>query len=389
MLTQLRFKNWRSLRDVTISDLTPITVFVGANSSGKSNIVEALNFLRQMVKEDAPEAVYFQAQRQKIRNLQASDQAPIEIAFSFALGDYDNLSYLLAMQPEGDKTKFVERLTDSAGNVLPTIDGRGVVQHNNGETGNTLYRGRRNQQPSLLLSNGRFPGEELPIQVAYAFVTQRWQILRENFSPGFYMAASEYTNSYLVDEFAHNIPAVLEFMQRIHPEIYAEVQNDVNILLSHVEKLETRRDERETRIVLHEKMHGGTEAPTISGGTARVLAMLTAYYALDMRSPELPGLVVIEEPDTAIHPLLLENLVDLLRSYTERQDRPRQFILTTHNPHFLDYFRPEEVRVVERDPETGETFVDTISDSVKEIWLPKHSLGDAWTSRVIGGIPTE
>jgi AAA15 family ATPase/GTPase len=41
MLTRMTFKNWRSLRDVTI-DFTSITLFIGANSSGKTNILGVL-----------------------------------------------------------------------------------------------------------------------------------------------------------------------------------------------------------------------------------------------------------------------------------------------------------------------------------------------------------
>jgi len=56
MLTQFGFKNWRSLRDVTI-DLSPITVFIGANSSGKTNIVDGLRFHRDSSKNGLVQTV--------------------------------------------------------------------------------------------------------------------------------------------------------------------------------------------------------------------------------------------------------------------------------------------------------------------------------------------
>jgi len=56
MLKQLHLKNWRSLRDVTI-DFTPITVFIGANSSGKTNIIDALKFRRDSTKNGGYEAI--------------------------------------------------------------------------------------------------------------------------------------------------------------------------------------------------------------------------------------------------------------------------------------------------------------------------------------------
>jgi len=370
MLTELRFKNWRSLRDVTISDLTPITVFVGANSSGKTNILDGLHFLKRSITAGVDVAVYNWQGLKNIRSLSADVQDVVEVAIAFNWNEITDLSEKVVLATEEDQLVYERKLAEGE-HVFPAL----LVNQTFWMDVDGLAQMERTEQIARL---------------ANLYKRDRWQLLREDMTPPLTLDSNnDFADPFSIDSRARNLPMMLDFMRQQKPIIYAELQADLRWLLSHIQKLETRRDERETRVIIHEKMHGDTEAPTISGGTARVLAMLTAYYALDMRSPELPGLVVIEEPDTAIHPLLLENLVDLLRSYTERQERPRQFILTTHNPHFLDYFRPEEVRVVERDPETGETFVDTISDSIKEIWLPKHSLGDAWTSRVIGGIPTE
>src|SRR5262249_4836776 len=144
-----------------------------------------------------------------------------------------------------------------------------------------------------------------------------------------------------------------------------------NWLLDHVEKIETVRDERETRFTIHEKTLPGKEAPTISAGTVRLIGILTAYYALEMQDPELPGLLVIEEPDTAIHPLLLRRFVELLRSHVKRADRPRQYILTTHNPMLLNLFEPNEVRIVERN-EQGITTVHPVDINVAKVWFEEE-----------------
>lgn len=224
-----------------------------------------------------------------------------------------------------------------------------------------------------------------------SLISLRWQLLREGFLPSSTQPTDANTSPdplYLIDNFARNVPTMLNFMLQLYPGIYHALEADLQRLLGYVSQLRTMRDDKETRYFLEENFSLGHEAPTMSGGTARIIAMLTAYYALDMRTPELPGIVVIEEPDTAIHPLLLGKLVDLLRSYTER-DEPRQFILTTHNPELLNYFEPEEVRVVERDDETGETWVDKVPKHLRRTWLTEHRLGDAWTSRIIGGIPEE
>ncbi|MFN8418233.1 MAG: AAA family ATPase [Anaerolineae bacterium] len=57
MLTSLRFKNWRSLAEQTIN-FTPITVLIGANSAlTKSNIIDALYFLREAITTDPENAM--------------------------------------------------------------------------------------------------------------------------------------------------------------------------------------------------------------------------------------------------------------------------------------------------------------------------------------------
>jgi hypothetical protein len=87
--------------------------------------------------------------------------------------------------------------------------------------------------------------------------------------------------------------------------------------------------------------------------------------------------------------LLLSAFVDLLRQYTSDPDRPRQFILTTHNPMLLNLFKPEEVRIVERDDQ-GITHVNEVNKDIANVWYEKYgdySLGKIWTTRLLGGVP--
>jgi AAA15 family ATPase/GTPase len=44
MLQSFRLKNFKAVRDSRAIRFTPLTVFIGNNGSGKSNIVEGLDF---------------------------------------------------------------------------------------------------------------------------------------------------------------------------------------------------------------------------------------------------------------------------------------------------------------------------------------------------------
>ncbi len=52
-LENIHIKNFLSLQDVTLP-FKPLTVLVGPNASGKSNVLKALSLLKMMVQERSP-----------------------------------------------------------------------------------------------------------------------------------------------------------------------------------------------------------------------------------------------------------------------------------------------------------------------------------------------
>jgi predicted ATPase len=69
-----------------------------------------------------------------------------------------------------------------------------------------------------------------------------------------------------------------------------------------------------------------------------------------------PDILLVEAPETGLHPSQMRMVVDLLRAISEGKvngGAPRQVILATHNPILLNYVKPEEVRLLRRDPERG------------------------------------
>jgi predicted ATPase len=357
MLTELRFKNWRSLRDVTI-ELTPITVFIGANSSGKTNILDALYFLRYAMESRPAQATFVWGGREKI---------------------------LTQNIPENKNQVEIQ----SKSNINREHLIQGIFLEFSKDNDGVTSRSWINDSPSHggYQYSSSHDDEDMPsyAKIFQKVVTKRWQLLGENFAPPLNISTKAPSSIEQIEPLAENLLWILHYMKQESPIVYGQLQEDFAWLLGHVQDFDSIRTEHELKLIIHEKI-GGREAPSISSGTARLLAMLTAFYALDMENPELPGLVVIEEPDTALNPGLLRRFVNQLRFYAKNEN-PRQIILTTHNPSFLNLFEPEEVRIVEMD-EQGFTSVSRVPEFIREQWLDEYGLGEVWFTNLMGGVAT-
>ena len=86
-----------------------------------------------------------------------------------------------------------------------------------------------------------------------------------------------------------------------------------------------------------------------SDGTLRVCDILLGLLR------ESTSVLLIEEPETAVHPGLLHKLLNVIDSYT----LDRQIIVSTHSPIVLNECSPTDLRLVER--KGGVTSVSALS----------------------------
>lgn len=126
----------------------------------------------------------------------------------------------------------------------------------------------------------------------------------------------------------------------------------------------------------------------VSDGTMLLLAFLVLQY----QNPPV-SLITIEEPERALHPYLLDELIQMLRKMTtgEIGKKPVQVVLATHSAELLDYVRPEEVRFLTRSQQDGSVQVNqatTDTTNWRRVYEEyNQSLGNIWLSGGMGGVP--
>jgi predicted ATPase len=88
----------------------------------------------------------------------------------------------------------------------------------------------------------------------------------------------------------------------------------------------------------------------LSDGTLRYLLLLAALF-----SPRPPELLVLNEPETSLHPELIEPLANMICRAAERS----QVIVVSHNQQLVARLERDDICVpVRLNKETGETIVE-------------------------------
>ena len=114
----------------------------------------------------------------------------------------------------------------------------------------------------------------------------------------------------------------------------------------------------------------------LSDGTLRFICLTAALL-----QPDLPAAMFFDEPELGLHPEAIQILAGLLRQAESRT----QIIAATQSATFLNYFRPEDVIVTDR--ENGESVFRRLSSENLNEWLEEYSLGELWQKNVFEGGP--
>jgi predicted ATPase len=118
----------------------------------------------------------------------------------------------------------------------------------------------------------------------------------------------------------------------------------------------------------------------MSDGTLKVFA-----YLLLLEDPSPPPFLCIEEPENGLYHKLLETLAQEFREHANRRGGSQVFI-TTHQPYFVDAFKPEEVWVLEKGNDGFATIKRASEDTViRNLVSEGLPLGGLWYSDYLDG----
>nr|WP_204076578.1 AAA family ATPase [Planotetraspora phitsanulokensis] len=137
-----------------------------------------------------------------------------------------------------------------------------------------------------------------------------------------------------LDSHGGNLPAVVARISRQQPSVWQSILAGMRQLLPDLVTITTEPSAERGLILQFNETNRGRpwSSHEVSDGTIQALALLVLLH--DSRPP----LILIEEPENAVHPWVLRRFLETCRSLLNKQ-----IVLTTHSPILLKLVRPEEV----------------------------------------------
>lgn len=360
-LNRLTIEGFKSIRELHNFELRQRNILIGGNGAGKSNFVEMFRLLRAMVDKNLAEYI--------IRRGKADDflfngpKYTPEINAHFIFGKNEYRFKLVPTANDRFSIKLEEQKFDFANWQV---------------IGSNIYESKLADEKD---KPGKLGGSSIASYIYHAI--KSWTLYHFHdtslFAP--MRRSGTIKNNKQLFEDAANIAAFLLYLKNEHSKNYREIVNAISLVTPFFDDfiLEPVQKGEGIEVSLDWKQKGSDytmQAYQFSDGTIRFICLATVLL-----QPELPAIILIDEPELGLHPYAIAILAELIRAASEKT----QVIISTQSPTLIDYFEPEDIVVVSRDK--GASTFKRLNVEELSTWLEEYTLGDLWRKNIIAGGP--
>jgi predicted ATPase len=330
-ITRIRLKNWRNFPNAE-ARLGPMTYVIGPNASGKSNLLDAFRFLRDVAKPDGgglQQAIKLRNGLSKLRCLHARQDPEVQISVDWTEGakeDADGWTYTLGMKTEKGRAK---RPIVSLERVTRTVDGKAthlVDRPNKDDRKDQELLTQTALEQNFANKEFRVLSDELT-NVTYLHLVP--QLLKF----GEQIGGSRLENDPFGQAFLERIAKTGENLRQKRLD---RIKSALQIAAPQFEDIRFDRDAVNGRPYLEAKYHhhrpkaGWQREDQLSDGTLRMIAL---FWLLMENS----GVLLLEEPELSLDEDVVRALPALIDKLGRSGKRGQsQIVITTHSYALLD-----------------------------------------------------
>lgn len=352
MLQRVSIQNFKSLKDVTL-DLQKVNLLIGPNNSGKTNFLKALESFQLIAnnKWANDDSIFF--------NKRIDIKATIEL-------DFDN-----------------KKANDPYQKIIHWYSSM------------SLYN--TNERSGWYINPENPTIQNNPFPLHSGFIDKELgQLMIYSPDPSKIKAASSLQKIGFVNDDCSELASFVFNLKENYWPLFQQLQKDFIECIPEFVRIGVPADPvdgNKLRLKFFDSSEIGYWANEVSEGVLYFIGILSI-----INQPNPPKLLILEEPETGIHPRRIQDVINFVFRLVD--DKDLQVIMTTHSPIVVDEFKdlPESVFIFDKD-EAGATHVKNLQRDIIEpeselsrqhnLDPPQYlnGLGEAWTVGFLGGVP--
>jgi predicted ATPase len=365
-LESLRLSGWKSIKETD----PPITfgklnVLVGANGSGKSNLVSFFRMLGELAIGRLQQHLAKSGGANTLFHKGIKETHKVEAWLTL---QFKNERAAYAFKLETASPADIVRLAESVVRPPQSLDGKGARIF--ALSGNESYL----INPNLRLQPH---GEIAPWLAA----TRTFHFDDTTETAAVRRAGYIDDNRQLRAD-AGNLSAVLYAYRQTRPPVYRRILGAIRQVAPFVEDFVLGPRRLNPKEIQFDWLAVGSDyllgPHQLSDGTLRMTALTTLLLQPE---EDLPPLIVIDEPELGLHPAAIGILAGMLKQASQHA----QVIVATQSATLLNHFDAEDVIVV--DSKDGVSSFRRLDPEPYREWIEEYGLSDLWERNVIGGGP--
>lgn len=356
-LDRIQVKGFKSIRELDL-ELGNLNVLIGANGSGKSNLIQVFEMLNYIVNERLQVYVGQAGGADKLLYFGRKQTEQIEFHFHF-----DSNQYTAVLAPSDDDKLYF--LKEDFGTEYPIK----VQAHGFAET--SLY------------SSLDFPMKNMIID-GFLESLSNWKVYQfhDTSDSAKIKQTQDLADNRVLHADGSNLAPFLYYLKQKQTAYYNQIVMTIQLVAPFFDDFvlePSRLNPDKIRLEWQEKNSPPDtyfDVSMLSDGTLRFMCLATLLL-----QPDLPSTILIDEPELGLHPFAINILVGLLRSASTKT----QVIVATQSVPIVNQLDPEDIIIVDR-VDGQSTFKRPNPDEI-DMWLEDYGLGDLWEKNIIGGRP--
>lgn len=367
MLKRIRVLGWKSIKNQAV-DLTPLTVVIGANGAGKSNLLSLFKLLNAMF-----------ANTPGLRNY-VGQSGFADSLLHYGSRETPVAEMELVFVTDAGETTYFARWAAAAGGALIFTEERVEFHRTGSQRPIVVDLGAGHPETNLL---GSADGGDQTSVVALKLLRSCRLFHFHDTSENCAVRRPCYVeaNRFLYPD-AGNLAAVLYLFRQHHPTAYRRITATVRQMVPDFDAFALEPSKLNDKQILLNWTHRGRPYEfgphQLSDGSLRFIALATLLLQPE---DKLPLLIALDEPELGLHPTALEILAGMAKAASLHC----QLLFATQSSVFLDHYEPEDVVVVNCRAGTSE--FHRLNAEKLEAWRADYTLGEIWEKNVVGGGP--